>query len=198
MCHTTLTNAFVAIGANLASSAGKPQVSVPAAMAAVGSEAVQLVAESSLYVTPCMPAGAGPDYVNAVFQVATDLPPEGLLAHLQSIEARFGRERRSRWAARTMDLDLLTWGDTVFPDRPTWRAWVDLPPERRAQETPDQLIVPHPRLQERGFVLVPWAEIAPDWRHPGHGQTIGEMLRALPEAERIGPKPLGLSESPCI
>lgn len=140
---------------------------------------------SRLYRTPCFPAGAGPDYVNAAAVVTwrNVIEPAALLAAIHRIEAEFGRERLQRWGMRTLDIDLIAVGDSVLPDPATWKMWKDLPPAGQARRAPDRLILPHPRLQDRAFVLVPLADVAPDWRHPVLGRTIREMRDALsPEA----------------
>jgi len=93
----------------------------------------------------------GPDYLNAVAALDTDLPADALLAALHEIELRHGRERPYRNAPRTLDLDLLLHGD----------ARIDSP----------RLVVPHPRLHERAFVLVPLADLAPDLLVPGVGRV---------------------------
>lgn len=94
-----------------------------------------------------------------------------------------GRERGTRWGQRTLDLDLLAMGDLVLPDAQVYAHWRDLPLEDQARRAPEQLILPHPRLQDRAFVLVPLSDVAPDWRHPVLGRTVLEMRDALsPEA----------------
>ena len=150
----------------------------------------RVVAMSRLFASPCFPPGAGPDYVNAAAVVETDLEPAALLRHLHEIEARFGRERVQRWGQRTLDLDLLACGDLVLPDAATQDHWRNLPPEVQAREAPDHLILPHPRLQDRAFVLVPLAEVAPDWRHPRLGLTVREMLNRLELADIAAVTPL--------
>ena len=98
--------------------------------------------------------------------------------------------REQRWGMRTLDIDLLALGDSVLPDAQTQDAWRDLAPETQARLAPDRLILPHPRLQDRAFVLVPLADVAPDWRHPRLGLTVRQMLEALPAADREAVKPL--------
>jgi 2-amino-4-hydroxy-6-hydroxymethyldihydropteridine diphosphokinase len=151
-----------------------------------------VLAFSRLYATPCFPAGAGPDYVNAAAVVecgeAADLA--SILLRLHAVEARFGRRRVQRWGMRTLDIDLLAVGDSVLPDAATQDAWRALAPDAQIRTTPDQLILPHPRLQDRAFVLVPLADVAPDWLHPRTGLTVRQMLGALPENDRDAVKPL--------
>lgn len=139
--------------------------------------------QSALYATPAFPAGNGPDYVNAAAALRWSGAPGALLDALHGIEAQFGRARDQRWGQRTLDLDLLAVGDRVLPDREVWAHWHDLPLRDQIGRTPDELILPHPRMQDRAFVLVPLAEIVPDWRHPVLGRTVREMRDALPRAD---------------
>jgi 2-amino-4-hydroxy-6-hydroxymethyldihydropteridine diphosphokinase len=153
---------------------------------------MMMVAKSRFFRTPCFPAGTGPDYVNAacVLQVSADLSPRAILARLHDVEATFGRKRAQRWGMRTLDLDLLALGDSVLPDAATQTRWRNHSGADQAQLAPDQLILPHPRLQDRAFVLVPLADVAPDWRHPVLGLTVADMVSRLPAADRATVVPI--------
>lgn len=174
----------VALGANLDSPAGPPARTLAAAIRALVDDDVRLRAVSRFFATPCFPPGAGPDYVNAAVTLASDLDADALLDRLHRVEAAFRRSRAVRWGMRTLDLDLIGAGDRVVPDVATVRRWMTLPPERQAKDAPPHLVLPHPRMHERAFVLVPLADIAPGWYHPLCKQTVAEMLAALPQDQR--------------
>jgi 2-amino-4-hydroxy-6-hydroxymethyldihydropteridine diphosphokinase len=140
--------AFIGLGANL----GDPEAQVRRAVAALGQlPEMHLVASSSLYRSAPIGVGPQPDFVNAVARIETTLGPWVLLEALLAEEARFGRERPSPGAARTLDLDVLLYEDRVISEA--------------------GLTVPHPRMHERAFVLAPLVEIAPDIEIPGRGSA---------------------------
>lgn len=145
---------------------------------------------SRFYRTPCFPAGAGPDYVNAAAEARWSGSAATALDALHRIEAEFGRERAQRWGMRTLDLDLIALGAQVLPDAQTHAEWRSLDLQDQRRIAPDRLILPHPRLAERGFVLVPLAEVASDWVHPISGDSVARMLAALDPAELAEIRPL--------
>lgn len=192
MYERIVVQALVAFGANLPFQGEAPEQTVATACNELSEEGLSVLAVSRLYRTPCFPAGAGPDYVNAAaaLQVNPEIDPASLLERLHRIEDHFGRKREQRWGMRTLDIDLLALGDSVLPDAATQDAWRDLATEAQRREAPDRLILPHPRLQDRAFVLVPLADVAPDWVHPRTGLSVRQMLEALPAEDRDAVKPL--------
>lgn len=183
---TSAKQSLVAFGANLNFGDLSLEQTIFAAIKAFHDEDIEVVSTSNLYETPCFPAGAGPNYLNGALLVTQRhaVEIEDLLAALHRIEARFGRKRVQRWGGRTLDLDLLACGDSVLPNRAVFQHWLDLPLADQARVAPEQLILPHPRMQDRAFVLVPLADIAPDWRHPVLQKTVAEMLADLPDFAR--------------
>lgn len=151
---------------------------------------------SPLYRTPAFPPGAGPDFVNAALSIDTPMHPQQVLDAFHEIETRFARVREERWGGRTLDIDLLAAGDTIAPDLGTWRYWHDLDPARQRRDAPDQLILPHPRMQDRGFVLIPLRDIAPGWRHPVLRRTVAEMCSEILAAEVNSV--VKLADPPCV
>lgn len=175
---------LIAVGSNADSVWGFAKETVTRAITAVGLALDATPVVSRFYATPAFPAGAGPDFVNAAIRIQTMHSPAQILEHLHQIEKDAGRQRTKRWGQRTLDLDLIAYGDQVLPNIDTFTQWRDLPLDLQMSQTPDQLILPHPRLQDRSFVLVPLADVAPDWVHPILGADIATLLAARPADER--------------
>ena len=176
--------ALVALGSNQTFDGLGPSGVLEAAIAALEAAGFVIRARSRYYNTPAFPAGSGPDFVNAVIEVETGGDAAAVLAQLHAVEAQMGRQRVVRWGVRTLDLDLIAMGDAVLPDAQTHQYWRELPLEVQKTATPAQLILPHPRLAERAFVLVPLMDVAPDWVHPVTKRSVRQMHDALLEAVR--------------
>ncbi len=142
-----------------------PRDMLTAALAALEEKRIRILMRSGWYRTEPVPPSDQPWFVNAVVSLATELGAQDLLTVLQAIERRFGRVRGEPNAPRTLDLDILDYQGAVM--------------------SAASLVLPHPRLHERRFVLVPIAEIAPDWRHPILGLTAAELLAQLDTEQRI-------------
>ncbi|HEX7405570.1 MAG TPA: 2-amino-4-hydroxy-6-hydroxymethyldihydropteridine diphosphokinase [Candidatus Nanopelagicaceae bacterium] len=149
--------AVVALGANL----DDPRESVDLAVAMLRA-ATDLVAVSTFHVTKPVGGPPQPDYINAVCIIESELSPRELLGLLHGIEKSMGRVRDEHWGPRTIDLDLISFGEVVISE--------------------EGLVLPHPRAHERRFVLEPWMEIDPDALLISHG-PIRDILAQLPAAE---------------
>ena len=157
---------LIGIGGNLASPRfGAPLDTLAAALVALEAEGIQVATRSAWYRTEPVPRSDQPWFVNAVASLTTHLAARDLLAVLHAVEGQFGRVRRERNAARVLDIDLLDYRGQVT-------------------ETAS-LVVPHPRLHQRRFVLLPLAEIAPDWRHPLSWLTAEQLLARLAEKQLV-------------
>lgn len=157
---------LIGIGSNLAAPPAKtPLETAQEGLAALAAPHLEPVSCSSWYESAPVPKSDQPWFVNAVALISTDREPEVLLARMLDVEARFGRVRSERNAARTLDLDLLDYDGLII-------------------ETP-KLTLPHPRLHERRFVLAPLCEIAPRWHHPQLGLTAAELLARLPGGQQV-------------
>lgn len=175
---------LIALGSNLEAEGQTSRALVAEAAASVAARAGGVARLSAFYATPAFPAGSGPDFVNAAMALTdVTLSAGDMLALCHAVEAEMGRVRKVRWGARVIDIDLIAAGDAVLPDRETWQVWADLPLEAQMARAPDGLVLPHPRMQGRGFVLVPLADVAPDWRHPVLGRSVSEMRDSLSAAE---------------
>ncbi len=152
---------YIALGGNLPSRRfGGPRATLEAALAALESRGGALRRCSRWYRSAPVPASDQPWFVNAVAEIESDLDPEALLQLLHAVEEDFGRVRSLPNAARIVDLDLIDYHGKVTA-------------------AGSGLTLPHPRMHERAFVLLPLADLAPRWRHPASGAVIDEMIAEL-------------------
>lgn len=176
----------IGLGANLPSPIGTALETLTKALELFSGESLEIRRISKWYATPAFPAGSGPDFVNAVVLVETDLLPVKILTALHQIEATLGRTRENRWEPRICDLDLIDCDGLVLPDEMTFIDWQNMKFSDQTARTPTQLILPHPRLQDRAFVLVPMQDVSPEWVHPITGIGISKMIKMLPKADFAG------------
>jgi 2-amino-4-hydroxy-6-hydroxymethyldihydropteridine diphosphokinase len=157
---------LIGIGGNLESAQfGPPRDTLAAALAALKEKRIRILTRSGWYRTEPVPRSDQPWFVNAVVSLATELGAKDLLNALQATERQFGRVREEPNAPRILDLDILDYQGEVMDTT--------------------SLVLPHPRLHERRFVLIPIAEIAPDWRHPILELTSVHLLAQLSSEQRI-------------
>jgi 2-amino-4-hydroxy-6-hydroxymethyldihydropteridine diphosphokinase len=150
---------FIALGANLPSAGyGTPRATLEAALSLLAPDGIAIIRRSSWWQSGPQPASDQPDFINGVIEVDTVLPPAALLACLHRIESACGRVRQDRWEARVLDLDLIAYRDLCQPGGA------------------DEPALPHPRMADRLFVLLPLQEIAPDWRHPADGRGLATLI----------------------
>jgi 2-amino-4-hydroxy-6-hydroxymethyldihydropteridine diphosphokinase len=174
---------LVALGANLSASGETLEKTLSQAIERMARAGFAIRAVSRFFKTPCFPVGVGPDYVNAAIAVTSPHSAMETLVQLHKIEAMFGRERLQRWGQRTLDLDLIGMDDSVLPNLAGFNKWYGLDPEMQAKAAPTELVLPHPRIQDRAFVLVPLADVTPDWVHPVINKSVRQMLMELPVSE---------------
>ncbi|HET6161246.1 MAG TPA: 2-amino-4-hydroxy-6-hydroxymethyldihydropteridine diphosphokinase [Dongiaceae bacterium] len=169
-----LDDLYIGLGANLPHPRfGPPKATLEHVLELFPAAGLRILARSPWYESAPVPASDQPWYVNGVVRAATALAPQEVLAKLHDIEAELGRQRVERNEARSIDLDIIAFGKMIL-------------------NGPASPIVPHPRMAERAFVLLPLADLAPDWRHPATGERISELIARLPRDQVTRP----LQESP--
>ena len=166
-----MSQILVGVGANYTGWWGAPSATIERALAQLDEKGVQVRAVSHLYETAAVGRAGQPPYVNTVAVIETAMPPEALLRRLKQIERAAGRRGGSPWGPRTLDLDILDYKGRVQ----NWRGTV--PRFARAGWRP--LILPHPWIESRPFVLRPLLDVAPDWRHPVTRKSARTLWRRL-------------------
>ncbi|MBL1429997.1 MAG: 2-amino-4-hydroxy-6-hydroxymethyldihydropteridine diphosphokinase [Robiginitomaculum sp.] len=156
--------AYIAFGANVPSCIGSPDETIMAAMQSLDCVDIQFIRSSSLWTSPAWPDPSEPEFTNAVALFMSHLSPLRFINKLLKCEVDFGRMRRLKNAPRTIDVDLISYGQEI--------------------SSTTRVQLPHPRAHERAFVLLPLQEIAPKWHLPGTGLAVSELLAELNPNDR--------------
>ena len=161
-----MTRVFLGIGSNLVPEGyASVRAGCEAAVERLAACGFADLVSSPWYKTAPVPVSDQPWYMNAVISATTSMPPDVALAAIHAVEADFGRVRSVRNAARVLDIDLLDCGGMVLQS--------------------DEITLPHPRMHQRAFVLLPLRDLAPDWVHPVLQQEVGHLIAALPAKQEI-------------
>jgi 2-amino-4-hydroxy-6-hydroxymethyldihydropteridine diphosphokinase len=158
---------LIALGANIPSRHGNPEATLEAAKYALVFRGVRILSFSRIWLSAPVPVSEQPLYRNAVASIETQMTPQELMRVIKEIERDFGRHDAEKNAPRELDIDLLAYDDVVY--------------------TEGALLVPHPRMHSRAFVMMPLCEIAPDWMHPVLKKTASELAAFLPEEQYVKP-----------
>jgi len=162
---------ILGLGGNLTCETfGSPRTTCGAALQILEARGIQITGRSKWYESAPVPMSDQPWYVNGVVSVETRLSPESLVKEALDIEAELGRRRTVANAARTIDIDVIAYNGVVIEGA-----------------TPDQVAIPHPRMHSRAFVLLPLAEIAPNWQHPERTESLSDLIATLPENQVCRP-----------
>ncbi|MFN3232102.1 MAG: 2-amino-4-hydroxy-6-hydroxymethyldihydropteridine diphosphokinase [Alphaproteobacteria bacterium] len=167
--NVTKSTILIALGSNLPFLGHDSEHILFLALQQMEREGVSVQQCSPWYRSAPVPPSGQPDFINGVAALDTDLDPVALLSLLHSTERAFGRVRGSRNAARTLDLDLIDYRGRITSGK---------------EGAP---VLPHPRMQDRAFVLVPLRDVVPDWRHPASGDSIDTLIGLLPEPWGLEP-----------
>ena len=171
-----MNNYLIALGSNIAFGKFSKLGTLKQALVTMSGLGINVIEVSGWWESRAIPAGSGSNYVNGVVDASSDLKPDILLNCLKKIEEYFGRKSSKRWGSRTLDLDLLSCNGLILPTKDIFMNWMTLPIHLQLKMTPKELILPHPRIQDRLFVLKPLREVSPNWVHPVLCKKPNEMI----------------------
>ena len=172
---------LIALGSNISLGKALPLEIIERAIVELVKSDINLMSLSRFYETPAYPEGSGPNFINSVVKAEANYSSQEMLQKLHQIEEKFERQRVYRWGARTLDLDLLALKGQVLPSRKIFQKWFDLSVSEQKKKIPSELVLPHPRIQDRAFVLSPLLDIEPNWTHPILNKTALQLYEELPE-----------------
>ena len=181
---------MVAMGSNQRLSNSSSSDVLSAALSRIAVSVGHIVSLSRFFKTPAFPKGSGPDFVNAALVVRAQGSEDVVLEKLHAIEHELGRVRETRWGQRTIDIDLIAVEQNIVPNSETFKQWQLLHLSQQSKIAPDQLILPHPRMQDRAFVLGPMMDICPNWVHPVIQKSVSQMYDVLDSQDKAEVLPL--------
>ena len=135
-----------------------------------------LIKVSSFWESRSYPDKSQPNFINAVSEVHSELNPYQILNELKNIEKKMGRKNKTRWGSRVLDLDIIGSGSIILPNNFEFNKWLKMPLKKQTKIQPGELILPHPRIQDRLFVLKPLNEVDSNWKHPVLNKTALELI----------------------
>lgn len=178
---------WLSLGSNLPHDGMQPAEVLEAAIIALKGAGFDALKSSDFYQTEPVPKSDQPDFVNCVVTGKTDHTAHEVLDICQSVEKSFGRDRTTRWGARTLDIDIIDYGHRVYPSADMWHTVAD---NARAETRMPELVLPHPFMHKRAFVLQPLCDLAPDWQHPVYQRTAVDLLSEQSADDRAGVVPI--------
>ena len=181
---------IIAIGSNQRLNASSSSDVLNTALSRIAVSVGPIISLSRFFKTPAFPKGSGPDFVNAALVVRAQGSEDVILEKLHAIEHELGRVRETRWGQRTIDIDLLAVEQNIVPNSETFKQWQLLHLSQQSKIAPDQLILPHPRMQDRAFVLGPMMDICPNWVHPVIQKSVSQMYDVLDGQDKAEVLPL--------
>ena len=179
-----MNNYVLVLGSNLSSEFGNSAETLKECVEDIRSyPAIESLSESTWYISSSFLDEREPKYVNVGIRLSTNLKPIELINLTSALEKKFGRIRQRRWEPRTCDIDILLCNQLILPSKARFKQWLTLDFSDQKKLVPNELILPHPRLQERTFFLKPLNDLQPNWIHPFLKTKAKEMLDSLPPNE---------------
>ena len=179
-----MTSCLISFGANIPGPLGCPAETLNLAFKEFQQQELLILKKSQIYSSLAFPDPKKPVYLNGCLQILVSCSPDDVLHRLKAIEKKMGRQTNHRWGPRICDLDLLSFESKVIPSPDVFNHWYKMPLKNQILEKPDELLLPHPRIQDRAFVLKPLLDVAAGWMHPVHKLTVQEMFNFLTKEER--------------
>ena len=178
----------IALGANINSSFGSPFETLKICIEKLETLNIKVNKISHWYESIAFPDPLDPPFINCCLNILTNYKPLELLDCFKKIEEDFGRKDEKRWKSRVCDIDILSQEQQISPNLSTFNFWYKMKLEKQKIKKPNKLIIPHPRIQDRDFVLIPLFDVAENWVHPVFKKNIKSMLKEYLKKRQINLK----------